>query len=143
MKKVIRLTESDLTRIIKRVVSEMDKTNDKSWLKNALEKLLSKSSEVKDAYNKSKKQRNIMPLLDLIPDKRKQEVINKASKLAKNIGQLKSEISKEVPVSEQVSVWLIIQITILVLAIIFLTNPDRVYYGTDIKRLGQIDFFYQ
>lgn len=143
MKKVIRLTESDLTRIIKRVVSEMDETNDKSWLKNALEKLLSKSSEVRDAYNKSKKQGNIIPLLDLIPDERKQEVINKASKLAKNIGQLKSEISKEVPVSEQVSVWLIIQITLLVLAIIFLSNPDRVYYGTDIKTLGQIDYRWQ
>ena len=56
MKRTIKLTESDLTNIVKRVISEMDdeKTNDIKTL-NDLEQFLLKSKTISDIKNEIKK----------------------------------------------------------------------------------------
>lgn len=138
-KKVVKLSESDLTNIVKQVIEEQEKQEAVGIAKNLFSKLIPKlPSKLKDAFNKAKQSGNIEPLMALVPANKKEQVFKKGLELSKNPTKLENEINK-LPVSEQLG-WIIVFAIPLLLAIIFLSNPDRVYYGTNFGRLGQIDF---
>ena len=121
------------------VNEEQEKQEPQGIAKNLFSKLIPKlPSKLKDAFNKSKQSGNIEPLMALVPANKKEQVFKKGLELSKNPTKLENEINK-LPVSEQLG-WIILFAIPLLLAIIFLSNPDRVYYGTDFGRLGQIDF---
>lgn len=119
MKKVIRLTESELNNIIRKVILE---TENNDLGKRLLDKLLSKFPKVASAYESAKSQKSLEPLLALVPAGQRDKVIKGAESLAKNPEKIEAQIDK-LTVSES---WgLIALVVLLLIGIIFFRNPDR------------------
>ena len=143
MKKVIRLTESDLEKIIRRVIEESDDV-DKGRLMKLAERLISKLPpkfrSIGDAFHNAISAKNpklfLNKVSELSPGKG-EEIGKKVSKLFKggklDVAKVENEANS---ISEQLSILAILQISLVLFGIILAILGMGVIWTDDLS-IGQ------